>query len=126
MFSHSGVFASSKSASHTFAPEFSALIVIFASVGPVISTRRSTNPGAGAATCHEPTRVFEVSAKKSSVPPELISACLTTRASSSANRRARNLRSKAATNRTAAGVKISSRPTKLSSKIASCTPSDTC
>src|SRR5262249_50267226 len=51
MFSQSGVFASSKSASHTFAPELSALMVIFRSVGPVISTRRSTRPGAGAGTC---------------------------------------------------------------------------
>src|SRR5215468_7793558 len=50
MFSQSGVFASSKSASHTFAPELSALMVIFRSVGPVISTRRSTRPGAGAGT----------------------------------------------------------------------------
>src|ERR1035438_157235 len=49
MLSHSGVLASSKSASHTLAPEFRALIVIFLSVGPVISTRRSTRPGAGAA-----------------------------------------------------------------------------
>ena len=34
MFSQSGVFASSKSASQTFAPELSALMVIFRSVGP--------------------------------------------------------------------------------------------
>ena len=53
MLSHSGVFASSKSASHTLAPELSALIVIFLSVGPVISTRRSASPGAGDATCQE-------------------------------------------------------------------------
>ena len=39
MLSHSGVLASSKSASQTFAPELRALIVIFRSVGPVISTR---------------------------------------------------------------------------------------
>ncbi len=32
---------SSQSAMKTFAPEFSALITIFRSVGPVISTRRS-------------------------------------------------------------------------------------
>ena len=50
MLSHSGVLASSKSASQTLAPELSALIVIFLSVGPVISTRRSTSPGAGGAT----------------------------------------------------------------------------
>ena len=50
MLSQSGVLASSKSASQTFAPELRALIVIFLSVGPVISTRRSTSPGAGGAT----------------------------------------------------------------------------
>ena len=38
------------SASHTLAPEFSALMVIFFSTGPVISTRRSSRPGAGGAT----------------------------------------------------------------------------
>ena len=43
-----GLVASSWSASQTFAPEFSALIVIFGSVGPVISTRRSSRPGPGA------------------------------------------------------------------------------
>ena len=53
MLSQSGVLASSKSASHTLAPEFSALIVIFLSVGPVISTRRSIRPGAGGATRQE-------------------------------------------------------------------------
>ena len=36
-----GVEESSMSASHTLAPEFSALMVIFLSTGPVISTRRS-------------------------------------------------------------------------------------
>ena len=51
MFDQSGVLASSKSASQTLAPELSALTVIFLSVGPVISTRRSTSPGAGGATC---------------------------------------------------------------------------
>ena len=49
--------ASSKSASQTLAPEFSALIVILRSVGPVISTRRSTRPGAGGATCQSPSRI---------------------------------------------------------------------
>jgi hypothetical protein len=36
-----GEFASSKSAMKTFAPQLSALIIIFRSTGPVISTRRS-------------------------------------------------------------------------------------
>ena len=40
-FSHVGEFASSKSAMNTRAPELSALITIFRSTGPVISTRRS-------------------------------------------------------------------------------------
>ena len=47
-----GLVASSWSASQTFAPEFSALIVIFGSVGPVISTRRSSSPGPAPATRH--------------------------------------------------------------------------
>ena len=38
------------SASQTLAPEFRALMVIFLSTGPVISTRRSSRPGAGGAT----------------------------------------------------------------------------
>ena len=46
---HVGEFASSKSAMKTFAPELSALIIIFRSTGPVISTRRSCrSAGAGA------------------------------------------------------------------------------
>ena len=45
-----GLVASSWSASQTFAPEFSALIAIFRSVGPVISTRRSSRPGPAPAT----------------------------------------------------------------------------
>ena len=47
-FAHVGEFASSKSAMKTLAPELSALITIFASTGPVISTRRSwRSAGAG-------------------------------------------------------------------------------
>jgi hypothetical protein len=42
-----GVEESSMSASQTFAPEFRALMVIFLSTGPVISTRRSSSPGPG-------------------------------------------------------------------------------
>ena len=82
--SQSGVFASSRSASHTLAPEFSALIVIFRSVGPVISTRRSTSPGAGAATRQAgSSRIWRVSGRKSSVPPADSSTCRVSRAASS-------------------------------------------
>ena len=49
-FAQCGVLASSRSASQTLAPEFSALIAILASVGPVISTRRSCSAGGAAAT----------------------------------------------------------------------------
>ena len=44
-FDQVGEFASSKSAMKTCAPELSALITIFRSVGPVISTRRSCEVG---------------------------------------------------------------------------------
>ena len=84
MFSHSGVLASSKSASHTLAPEFSALIVIRRSVGPVISTRRSTRPGAGGATRQFGSeRMCSVSGRKSSIAPRENSACRRRRAASS-------------------------------------------
>ena len=73
--SQSGVLASSKSASHTLAPELSALIVIFRSVGPVISTRRSTRPGAGSATRQDgSSRTSLVSGRKPRVPPAASSA----------------------------------------------------
>ena len=51
-FDQVGEFASSKSAMKTLAPELSALITIFRSVGPVISTRRSWRSGGASATCH--------------------------------------------------------------------------
>ncbi len=61
-----GAVASSKSASHTLAPEFNALMVILRSGGPVISTRRSSRPGAGAATCQVgSSRTAAVSGRKS-------------------------------------------------------------
>src|SRR6201996_2999154 len=76
MFDHSGVLASSKSASQTLAPELSALIVIFLSVGPVISTRRSTRPAAGGATRQVvSSRMCAVSGRKSNIAPWLSSAC---------------------------------------------------
>ena len=72
--SQCGVFASSWSASHTFAPEFSALIVIFRSVGPVISTRRSTSPGAARRPASSSSsRTSLVSGRNPSVPPAAIS-----------------------------------------------------
>jgi hypothetical protein len=60
MFFQCGVFASSRSASHIFAPELSALIAIFGSVGPVISTRRSCNAAGADATAQSASRTSRV------------------------------------------------------------------
>lgn len=52
----------SKSAMKVLAPELSAFITILRSVGPVISTRRSSKPGAGGAQIHvESSRMAAVS-----------------------------------------------------------------
>ena len=60
-----GEFASSKSAMKTFAPEFKALITIFRSVGPVISTRRSSRSEGMGATRHSRSRISRVPSRKS-------------------------------------------------------------
>ena len=51
-----GEFESSKSAMNIFAPELSALITIFRSTGPVISTRRSCSSAGTGATRQSPSR----------------------------------------------------------------------
>lgn len=51
---HVGALESSKSAIKTFAPELSALMTIFRSTGPVISTRLSWMSSGMGATCHQP------------------------------------------------------------------------
>ena len=67
-----GLVASSMSASQTFAPLFSALTVILRSVGPVISTRRSSRPGPGPATRQlGSARMPAVSGRKSGSAPLL-------------------------------------------------------
>jgi hypothetical protein len=109
MLSHSGVFASSKSASHTLAPELSALIVIFLSVGPVISTRRSTSPGAGGATRQDGSALMSlVSSRKSSMPPADSSSWRRARAARSPARRGPSSRCSLAIRASAPGVRISS------------------
>ena len=52
-----GEFESSKSAMNIFAPELSALITIFRSTGPVISTRRSCSSAGTGATRQSPSRI---------------------------------------------------------------------
>ena len=88
-----GVLASSRSASHTLAPELSALIAILRSVGPVISTRRSTRSAGAGATCQSPSRTVRVSGRKSSGPVRATSSRRRlSRAASSSSRRARTRR----------------------------------
>jgi hypothetical protein len=102
-----GVLASSRSASQTLAPELSALMVIFRSVGPVISTRRSVrSAGAGGAN-QSAARMSAVSGRKPSVPPAAISARRAARAASNSLRRGRNRRFRSATNSTASSDRIS-------------------
>ncbi len=52
MLSQVGELASSKSAMKTLAPELRALIIIFRSTGPVISTRRSRRGPGASGTSH--------------------------------------------------------------------------
>ena len=87
-----GVLLSSKSAMKTFAPQFSALMTILRSVGPVISTRRSTRPGAGSAHRQSPPRTSAVSGRKSGSAPAASSASRRARACSSSSRRGPNSR----------------------------------
>ncbi len=86
-FSHVGEFASSKSAMKTFAPELSALITIFRSTGPVISTRRSA-----ISSISKAARIVSISTVALIVPP----------------RRSRNSRSRSVRNSTASAVSTSS------------------
>src|SRR5262245_18087297 len=107
-FSQVGEFASSKSAMKTFAPELSALITIFRSTGPVISTRRSAISSGNGATAHSPSRTGAVSARKSGTSPAFSRSSRSARRTSSSARRARNSRSRSVRNSTASGVRTSS------------------
>ena len=68
-FRHVGEFASSKSAMKTRAPEFSALIIILRSTGPVISQRRSCRSAGAAATRQSLSRTCAVSGRKPGSSP---------------------------------------------------------
>lgn len=61
----------SKSAIKVFAPEFNAFTTIFLSVGPVISTLLSSNPGPGSAHLHPTSSLTRwVDCRKCSFLPE--------------------------------------------------------
>ena len=86
-FAHVGEFESSKSAMNIFAPELSALITIFRSTGPVISTRRSWSSSGTGATRHSPSRIACVSGRKSGSSPSRSRSARATLAASSSSRR---------------------------------------
>ena len=105
-----GAFASSKSAMNPSAPEFSALITILRSVGPVISTQRCCMSGGTGATVQSPSRISRVSGRKSSISPSASRARRRPRASSSSSRRGPNRAWSSVTNSSASGVMTSSNP----------------
>ena len=79
MLDHVGEFASSRSAMNTFAPELRALMIILRSVGPVISTRRSSSSGGIGATTQDSSRMPSVSGGNDGKSPPSSSLCRNTR-----------------------------------------------
>ena len=108
MFSHVGEFASSKSVMNTFAPQFSALITILRSVGPVISTRRSVRSSGAVGTRQSPSRTAAVSSRKSGSSPSRKRCARAARAASTSSRPAPSSRCNSWRNSTASGVRTSS------------------
>ena len=103
-FAHVGEFESSKSAMNIFAPELRALITIFRSTGPVISTRRSCSSAGTGATRQSLPRTSFVSGRKSGSSPSRSSSARSCLAASSSRRRGPNRRSSSVRNATASGV----------------------
>ena len=99
--------APSKSAIYVQTFEFNAFTTIFRSVGPVISTRRSTRPGAGGAPFQASfSRICLVSGRKSNSCPRSISAWRSTRRWRSALRVGLKVRCKRARKAVASLVRI--------------------
>jgi len=108
MFSQVGELESSKSVMNTLAPEFSALITILRSVGPVISTRRSARSAGAGATRQSPERTPEVASRKSGSSPSRRRRARASRAASSSSRSPANSRASTVRNSTASAVRTSS------------------
>src|SRR5580704_16834079 len=106
LFCQVGELESSKSAMKTFAPEFSALITILRSTGPVISTRLSSRSFGIGATVHSFARISAVSLGKSGRAPPSISACTLMRAARSSRRVDSKRRASSARNFIPSGVRI--------------------
>ena len=108
-----GEVESSKSAMNTFAPEFSALMTIFGSTGPVISTRRSCRAVGTGATVQSPSRMARVSSRKSGRPPASKKAWRSRRAASRAWRAGSIARCSETSSASAPGGSRASCPTRL-------------
>src|SRR5215217_4159689 len=103
---HGGERASSKSAMKTLAPELSALIIIFRSTGPVISTRRSFKSAGVGATCQLRSRISRVSSRKLGSSPPRRHRWTSRRRWSSAWRRGPKCRPSSSTKSSDSGVMI--------------------
>ena len=71
MFFQVGEVESSKSAINTSAPEFKALIIIFLSTGPVISTFLFATSDGGGVTVQSSSLIFRSFGKESLLPDEI-------------------------------------------------------
>ncbi len=107
-FDQVGEFASSKSAMNMRAPELSALITIFRSVGPVISTRLSRRSAGTGEMAHSLSRISAVSGKKSGSSPAARRSRRSARAASRSRRRASNRPWISVTKSSASGVRMRS------------------
>src|SRR5262245_54167348 len=92
---------------NTLAPELSALMTIFRSTGPVISTLRSCRSFGIGATVQSPSRISFVSGRKSGRRPSAISCCRATLCSNNTRRRSSNFRASSARKPIASRVRIS-------------------
>ena len=109
MFSQVGELASSKSDMNTRAPEFSALITILRSVGPVISTRRSRQ--VRRRRRHPPVALAHAAGRRQEVGQLAVAQALrarAARAASSSSRSPSNSRASRCRNSTASAVSTSS------------------
>src|SRR5579883_3348849 len=104
----------------SFAPEFSALITILRSTGPVISTRRSCKSAGMGAIVQSPWRICAVSGKKSGSLPASISSWRCARRCSNSSRRGPKVRASVATKPSASGVKISANSALTGAVISIC------
>src|SRR6266496_1426299 len=107
LFCQVGEFESSKSAMKTLAPEFSALMIILRSTGPVISTRRSTRSCGMGATVHSFSRMGAASGRKPGSSPASIRCWRTRRRASNSWRHDSNLLPSRVRKILASGVRIS-------------------